>query len=189
MANQVQSKCLCCGEKFTVDVRNRGRQKYCAKKACRAAGKAARQRRWLGKPENRDYFCGPVHVERVRAWRADHPGYWRAHRSDPGVALQDALVPQTVEAIDKMEDPSALALQDALSAQGPVLIGLIAHLSASTLQDDIAGTARGLLQLGQDILARKVRDGGRKGAQAGAAAAGADAVQLDRPTAGARPAR
>jgi hypothetical protein len=44
MANQVQSKCLCCGDNFTVDVRNRGRQKYCAKKTCRAAGKAARQR-------------------------------------------------------------------------------------------------------------------------------------------------
>jgi hypothetical protein len=52
MANKVQSKCLCCGEIFTVDVRNRGRQKYCSKRACRAAGKAARQRRWLGKPEN-----------------------------------------------------------------------------------------------------------------------------------------
>jgi hypothetical protein len=39
-------------------------------------------------------------------------------------------------------------------------------LSDSTLQDDIASTARGLLQLGQDILARKVRDGGEKGAQA-----------------------
>jgi hypothetical protein len=31
---------------FTVDVRNRGRQKYCPKPACRAAAKAARQRRW-----------------------------------------------------------------------------------------------------------------------------------------------
>jgi hypothetical protein len=188
MANQVQSKCLCCGDKFTVDVRNRGRQKYCVKKACRAAGKAARQRRWLGKPENREYFRGPVHVERVRAWRADHPGYWRASRRDPGVALQDALIPQLFEQTDKIEDPSVLALQDALSAQGPVLIGLIAHLSDSTLQDDIASTARGLLQLGQDILARKVRDGGEKGATSRSAAAGAEPVQLDRSTAGARPA-
>ena len=164
MANQRQSKCLCCGDHFTVDVRNRGRQKYCAKLNCRAAGKAARQRRWLGKPENRDYFRGPVHVERVRAWRADHPGYWRGHRRDPGTALQDALVPQVVELTERIEDPSVLALQDALSAQGPVLIGLIAHLSDSALQEDIASTARGLLQLGQDILARKVSDAGQKGA-------------------------
>jgi hypothetical protein len=55
IAKRRQSKCLCCGDNFTVDVRNRGHQKYCAKKACRAAGKVARQRRWLAKPENRNY--------------------------------------------------------------------------------------------------------------------------------------
>ena len=107
-ANKVQSKCLCCGDIFTVDVRNRGRQKYCRKPPRRAAGKAAQQRRWLGKPENRDYFRGPEHVERVRVWRAEHPGYWRSHRRGHRVALQDAL-----------------------RSQGPVLIGLIAHLSDS----------------------------------------------------------
>jgi hypothetical protein len=130
MANKAQSKCLGCGDIFTVDVRNRGRQRYCPKRACRAAGKAARQRRWLGKPQNQDYFSGPEHVERVRTWRAAHPGYWRSHRRTRGGALQDAL-----------------------RCQGPVLIGLIAHLSDSALQDDIATTTRGLLQLGQDILA------------------------------------
>jgi hypothetical protein len=150
MANKVQSKCLCCGEIFTADVRNRGRQRYCPKAACRAAGKAARQRRWLGKPENQEYFCGPVHVERVRVWRAAHPGYWRAHRRGLGVALQGALIAQ---ALDTPADLTRRALQDALSMQGPVLIGLIAHLSDSALQVDIASTARGLLQLGQDILA------------------------------------
>ena len=150
MANEVQSKCLCCGEIFTVDVRNRGRQKYCPKATCRATGKAARQRRWLGKPENQDYFCGPEHVERVRVWRAAHPGYWRSHRRGRGVALQDALTPQLIET---PEDLTTRVLQDALRQQGPVLIGLIAHLSDSALQEDIATTARGLLQLGQDILA------------------------------------
>lgn len=149
MANKVQSKCLCCGEIFTVDRRNRGRQKYCPKEGCRAAGKAARQRRWRDKPDNQDYFRGPEHVARVRAWRAAHPGYWRSHRRGRGVALQDVLVPQVV---DKTKDFAARALQDALRLQGPVLTGLIAHLSGSALQDDIATTARGLLQLGQDIL-------------------------------------
>jgi hypothetical protein len=149
MANIVQSKCLCCSDIFTVDVRNRGRQKYCPKRACRAAGKAARQRRWLGRPENQDYFSGPEHVERVRVWRAAHPGYWRAHRRGRGVALQDGLAGQVVEI---PEDLTSRALQDALRCQGPVLIGLIAHLSDSALQEDIATTARGLLQLGQDIL-------------------------------------
>ena len=150
MANQVQSKCLCCGEIFTVDVRNRGRQKCCPKPACRARGNAARQRRWLGKPENQNYFCGAEHVDRVRVWRAAHPGYWRSHRRGRGVALQDAMTPQLLVIPD---DLATRALQDALRMQGPVLIGLIAHLSDSALQVDIASTARGLLQLGQDILA------------------------------------
>ena len=154
MANKVQSKCLGCGDIFTVDVRNRGRQKYCPKRACRAAGKAARQRRWLGKPENEDYFSGPEHVERVRTWRAAHPGYWRSHLRARGVALQDALALQVIET---PEDLVRRALQDALRCQGPVLIGLIAHLSDSTLQDDIASTTRGLLQLGQDILSGQPR--------------------------------
>lgn len=149
MANKLQSKCLCCGDIFTVDVRNRGRQKYCPKRPCRAAGKAARQRRWLGKPQNRDYFSGPEHVQRVRVWRAGHPGYWRTHQRGRGVALQDALA---VQAIETHEDLTRRTLQDALRCQGPVLIGLIAHLSDSALQDDIANTTRGLLQLGQDIL-------------------------------------
>ena len=143
MATRRESKCLCCGDKFTVDVRNRGRQKYCAKQSCRAAGKAARQRRWLAKPQNRNYFREADNAARVREWQRNHPGYWR-----------------------NTARHKRRTLQDALRLQGPVLIGLIAHLSDSTLQDDIASTARGLLQLGQDILARKVRDGGEKGAQA-----------------------
>jgi len=149
MASKVHSKCLCCGEIFTVDVRNRGRQKYCAKRGCRAAGKAARQRRWLDKPENRNYFSGAEHVERVRVWRAAHPGYWRTHRRARGVALQGALTSQVVESTKTL---ATRALQDALRMQGPVLIGLIAHLSDSALQEDIAQTSRRLLQLGQDIL-------------------------------------
>jgi hypothetical protein len=137
---------------FEPDARNAKRQKCCPKEACRAALKAARQRRWLEKPHNRDYFRGPVHVERVRAWRIAHPGYWRRGEPRAG-ALQDAHGAQAVEGTQDFSTPSTRALQDALRLQGPVLIGLIAHLSDSTLQDDIAQTSRRLLQLGQDILA------------------------------------
>jgi hypothetical protein len=151
MAHKKQSKCLCCGDIFTADARNRGRQKYCPKRVCRTAGKAARQRRWLSKPQNRNYFSGPEHVQRVRVWRAEHPGYWRLHRRGLAVALQDVLMLQVIETPG---DLARRALQDALRCQGPVLIGLIAHLSDSALQDDIASTTRGLLQLGQDILFR-----------------------------------
>jgi hypothetical protein len=126
MTSRRTIKCLCCEELFEADVRNRGRQKYCPKKACRAAGKAARQRRWRQKPENQNYFRGDVHVERVRVWRAAHPGYWRAHQRRPAIALQDALPLQVIE---PPADLATRALQDALRLQGPVLIGLIARLS------------------------------------------------------------
>ena len=56
MLKKIICKCWCCKEDFLADVRNVGRQKYCPRPACRVAGKAARQRRWLAKPKNRHYF-------------------------------------------------------------------------------------------------------------------------------------
>jgi len=60
-----------------ADARNFRRQGYCDKPGCRKASKADSQRRWLQKEENRGYFSGPEHVQRVQRWRAAHPGYWR----------------------------------------------------------------------------------------------------------------
>ena len=164
MASERSTKCRICGELFTADARNRKRQKYCAKRTCRAAGKAQRQRRWLAQPRNRDYFRGPEHVQRVREWRAVHPGYWRRDRRQGELALQDALDGQAVDLTAEIERSAETALQDALRCQGPVLIGLIAHLSDSALQADIAATSRRLLQLGQDILGGKRTDAHQTGA-------------------------
>lgn len=149
-------KCLHCSELFRADARNRGRQKYCSKPVCRRAGKSARQRRWLEKPENRDYFRGPQNSARVRAWQQAHPGYWRQRRRIKAGVLQDACAPQTN---DSEKESASLVLQDICRVQTPVLIGLIAHVSRSVLQDDIAARTRDLLQLGQAILAsRRVDD-------------------------------
>jgi hypothetical protein len=164
MASKRSNKCRICGDLFTFDPRNRKRQKYCPKPACKAAGKAARQRRWLGRAENRDYFRGEHHVQRVREWRAAHPGYWRRHRGQARRALQDALDAQPVDLTGGIGRSAETALQDALRCQGPVLIGLIAHLSDSALQADIAATSRRLLQLGQDILGGKRSDADQTGA-------------------------
>ena len=161
MTSKRTPKCLCCGDLFTADVRNRGRQKYCLKQACRAAGKAARQRRWLAKPENQNYFREADNAARVREWQHAHPGYWRNTARYKSRTLQDAHRAQVVE---PCSEHASLALQDALRLQGPVLIGLIAHLSDSTLQEDIAQTSRRLLQLGQDILSGKVSDARQTGA-------------------------
>ena len=87
MAKAGQRKCMSCGEFFAPDHRSGERQRYCCAADCRRASKAASQATWLARPPNNDYFSGPVHVARVQAWRAAHPGYSRG-RTRPSRALQ-----------------------------------------------------------------------------------------------------
>lgn len=153
MTRQIRTrKCKHCKVVFDPDRRNVGRQQYCSQPPCRQASKAASQRRWLQKPANRDYFSGPAHVERVRQWRQDHPGYWRRKVSQAQEALQEALTLQELEKQQVAESLAQPALQDSFFMQPAVFVGLIAHLTGLSLQDDIALTARRLQQLGRDIL-------------------------------------
>ena len=96
MTQRRQRKCLNCGELFRADPRNLRHQRYCSAHPCRKASKASKaasQARWLSKPQNRNYFRGPEHGERVRAWRAANPGYGRGRRR----ALQDHSLTQAVD--------------------------------------------------------------------------------------------
>lgn len=156
MKKNRRRKCRHCRELFRLDPRNRHHQRYCAKPACRRARKAASQRRWLGKAGNRDYFRGPAHVERVRRWRAAHPGYWRAGASRRR-ALQDDSLAQAYESEGESGFLIETPLQELSAGQPLVLMGLIAHLTGAALQDDIARSARGFRQLAKDILS-----GGRR---------------------------
>ena len=144
-------KCPHCQQLFIPDARNASRQRYCSKPACRKHSKADSQRRWLQKPENRDYFRGAEHVLRVKRWRAAHPGYWRRAKRSP-VALQDPLIAQAAVNIANKHQAPKDALQDVLILQPAVMVGLIAQLTGSALQDDIARAARRMQQLGNDIL-------------------------------------
>ena len=110
MAKAGQRRCMSCGEFFIPDHRKGERQRYCCAADCRRASKAASQAAWLARPANNGYFSGPVHVARVQAWRAAHPGYSRG-RVRPSRALQDLL-----------------------NAESPLLAGLIAHLFQPALQ-------------------------------------------------------
>ena len=87
MAKAGQRMCMSCAEFFIPDHRNGERQRYCCAADCRRASKAARQAAWLARPPNIDYFSGPVHVARVQAWRAAHPGYSRG-RARPLVSIR-----------------------------------------------------------------------------------------------------
>ena len=152
MARGRRRKCKCCRKLFRPDPRNLRHQRYCSERSCRAARKAASQARWLAQPENHDYFRGPVHLARNRAWRTRHPGYWRKSQR-PGTAPKDVSTTQAIGSIGKTGIFVRSPLQDLITAQPAVLIGLIAHLVGTPQQDDIVRTADRLLRLGQDILA------------------------------------
>ena len=186
MAQRGQRKCLSCGVFFLPDCRNVKRQQYCSAPSCQRASKAASQAKWRSKPENRDYFSGPTHVQRVRCWRQAHPGYGRA-RSRRRCALQEDLRAQVPDLIEESADraeppeiPEAPALQDLLNPSKALLAGLIAQLCDVTLQDDIAATARRLVQRGQDLIGGGACNDGSDQARVAprAAAASAAAVQL-----------
>lgn len=145
-----KKKCCHCRRLFVADHRNYDRQDYCRRPECKKASKAASQKQWLNKPENKHYFKGADHVERVQAWRKKHPGYWK--RSKPQTALQDPLIAQDVENTTNNDQKDADALQDLLMRQPPVIIGLISNFIGSPLQEDIANTLLAMQQSGQDIL-------------------------------------
>jgi len=126
---RTKRKCKHCQTFFDPDPRSARRQRHCSKPACRRASKTASQRRWLQQPAHRDYFRGPPHVERVRQWRKDTPGYWRRRGSRAPDALQDDLAPQETQKQQLDNGLRANALQDAFFMQPAVLVGLIAHLT------------------------------------------------------------
>jgi hypothetical protein len=134
-------KCLHCHDLFCPDPRNLRHQRYCSKPACRRASKTASQRRWLSKAQNRDYFRGAENVQRVRQWRAVHPGYWKRASPQTGVALQEDSLAQPIENKGKSPTLAELALQDLLRAQPLVLIGLIANLTGTALQEAMPNAA------------------------------------------------
>jgi hypothetical protein len=103
-------RCLHCRHLFHRHPRTRTQQRFCSAPTCRAASKKASQRRWLGKPENHDYFRGEQHVNRVRAWREKHPEYGRELplSAEP---LQEMIIGQPVDGIEKSE---GLALQEVI---------------------------------------------------------------------------
>ena len=184
MAKAGQRKCMSCGEFFLPDHRSGERQRYCCAADCRRASKAASQVAWLARPPNHDYFSGPVHVARVQAWRAAHPGY-SLGRVRPSRALQDRLPPQVPDSIEECADragpveaPAAGALQDLLNAESPLLAGLVAHLFQPALQDDMASTTRRLVQLGRDVINGRCGEGHQATTSTRAAAPGPRAVQL-----------
>lgn len=144
-------KCRHCQELYYPDRRRLDVQRYCGKAECRKASQAASWRKWFMKPENRDHYKGADEVDRVREWRAGHPGYWKS------VARVENALPKvkTSQGVDDQEDMPELtldALPNVMFLQPALAVGLIASLTGSALPKDIAETSRRFLRLGQDIL-------------------------------------
>ena len=128
--------CLFCKEMFIPNP-HAPHARYCAQSACRKASKRASQAQWLNQPENRDYFCGSHHVERVRKWRKAHPGYWRrSHRRSGGSALQDSVALQ-----DLVHSPAVVAL-----------VGFLASQTGDALQETVSKTFWNMHVRGQAIM-------------------------------------
>jgi hypothetical protein len=136
MSDQSPRMCLCCKEMFTPNPHAPHAQ-YCAQSVCRKASKRASQARWLNKPENRDYFCGCHHVERVRKWRKAHPEYRRCSRWRPGGrVLQDSVALQ-----DLVHSPAVAAL-----------VGFLASQTGDALQETVSKTFWTMHFRGQAIM-------------------------------------
>ena len=186
----LRCKCLHCKKFFVPDYRNRGRQKYCSDLECQAASKQGSQRRWLSKPDNRNYFRSPDNVQRVRQWRAAHPGYWKQPPRKPRRALQETCSAQVAvcEEVAQKQAPqdSQPALQELCLVKTPLLVGLIALFTDTALQEDIVTYTRRLIA-GQDILdqpSRRLAKGkldydAKENPAPRTPATGAGAVQLD----------
>lgn len=151
MNSCVRRRCANCRQSFAPDYRNVRHQRYCSQPGCRQASKRASQRRWLQRPENRNYFRDPQNVCRVREWRQAHPGYWRCGRphysTRAGVDLCDNSRRNPAET---PADPGTL--QDLCRSRSPFLIGLISELERCALQEDIARCATQMLREAQCIL-------------------------------------
>ena len=115
MAQSGQRKCLCCEVFFDLDHRNGELQRFCPAAECHRASEAASQAAWLAQPQNKDYLRDPVHVARVQAWRAAHPGYSQAKPSRPS-ALQDSLIAQVIDRVEESPVRGEIAATLAVSA-------------------------------------------------------------------------
>ncbi len=152
-------RCCHCGSWFTPHPRNAYHQRFCAKPGCRAASKGASQRKWCRK--NPRYFRGEHHVNRVRAWRQEHPGYWKRQGAREGLpeggALQDVLSSQPIDEQlvkvlrDRLSEEIARPLQDVLIAQQHALVGITCMITGGALQDDIARVLTSCYERGQRI--------------------------------------
>lgn len=161
MSPDAVRNCLHCNQVFEPDVRHRHDQRYCRKPVCQRARQAANNERWRARPEHQGWWRGEWNVQRVREWRAQHPGYWKRWKRKKAVALQIAINPAQatevkVDASPTGADCATNRVPELLKTQSPVVVGLIAQMygvgSGVALQDAIAEVATRLFEKGRAVI-------------------------------------
>ena len=136
---------------FIPEYRSAGRQRYCARPKCRKVSRRESQRRWLLKAGNAAYHSGGTPADRVKAWRAAHPGYWRRRSATAENAVRSKTELSSLLAPFALQDP-CVALQDSWNPQVTALVGLIAWVRGTALQNVIADDLRDIMFAGRAIL-------------------------------------
>ena len=158
--------CRHCHKPFIPDWRNRHRQFYCRKPACRKARKAASQRRWLA--QNPDHSKQPKHAERVRRWRE---GRRRRAVQTPAteacVDTRESIADASKSRADQRKPAvSAPLLQDRFEVlqdsimRNPFVLGLLRRLFGCSSKDNIETTVRELIRMGAEVELGLVDGGG-----------------------------
>ena len=141
-------RCLNCKQLFLPDLKSRYHQKFCSAGECRKTSKARSQKLWKEKPQNRSYWCGPEHVERVRAWRKANPAF-SGRKANRGKAPRKPVASAKIQ-----RGVNFQPLQDDLLPEDPLIVGVISALAGSSLQDDIVVMCKHLIAKGREILDR-----------------------------------
>ena len=136
---------------FIPDYRSAGRQRYCVRPACRKVSRRESQRRWLLKTDNDAYHAGDTPADRVKAWRATHPGYWRRRATATERTTQSRIELGSLLAPFALPD-TCPPLQESWNPHVTALLGLIAWVRGTALQNVIADDLRDIMFAGHAIL-------------------------------------
>lgn len=140
--------CAMCHKAFMPNKFSGSRQTVCGESACRKAAKKVRQAAWQAR--NPDYFRGPEHVERVRQWRRDHPGWLDRQRALREVPPEKST--PEAESCNSSRPPLPVLQDLAPDAQTSLFVGLASFISGSVLQDEVHDLLRKCLRRGGDLL-------------------------------------
>lgn len=151
----LKRKCRCCGRLFRVNPRV-SNQRYCSELVCQKRSRSTSRATWLKKPENKDYFHGPVNARRVHEWRLrktpslySNVGKAVARHREQDLIIIEAAVRQTLK-----HTPIHLSVQDMIIPENLLLLGFISQITNDTEQDMIEKTLLRIYSRGRRMLSR-----------------------------------